>query len=288
MILTCPECGTSYFVDDARIPAGGRSVKCSSCDARWTATQDAPSKPPPAAPKPAPPPVSFAADDPFVGDLEVVDPSEVKFAPPPPVRAVKAKAKAVGGGKVVVWIGAALAVAVVLAGAIIFRGAVVKTFPDAASAYAGVGLPVAGLGLVLEDVKAAPTFEGGRPALTVSGAIRNPQAKSVTSPPLRISLLDRTGKPVAAKVVRPLDAAIPARGTRYFTVTVTDPPASVHDLEVIFEPPAAKPAPGAVRAAPAAAPAATPAAAHTAPAAPSTDEAKPLPAGSPDALPNHG
>ena len=42
MILTCPECATSYFVDDARIPAEGRRVRCSSCGHRWTAGPDGP------------------------------------------------------------------------------------------------------------------------------------------------------------------------------------------------------------------------------------------------------
>ena len=37
MILTCPECATSYFVDDSKIPAEGRAVKCAACGARWTA-----------------------------------------------------------------------------------------------------------------------------------------------------------------------------------------------------------------------------------------------------------
>ncbi|HEX7885168.1 MAG TPA: zinc-ribbon domain-containing protein, partial [Phenylobacterium sp.] len=27
MILTCPECATSYFVDDLKVPRGGRMVK---------------------------------------------------------------------------------------------------------------------------------------------------------------------------------------------------------------------------------------------------------------------
>src|SRR5688572_11202943 len=40
MILTCPECATSYFVDDLKIPRGGRMVKCTSCSARWRAYQD--------------------------------------------------------------------------------------------------------------------------------------------------------------------------------------------------------------------------------------------------------
>src|SRR6185312_3623916 len=65
MILTCPECATSYFVDDSRISPAGRTVKCSNCGARWTATPegaaDAPAPEPEAAAPAAP-----AADAPAV------------------------------------------------------------------------------------------------------------------------------------------------------------------------------------------------------------------------------
>src|ERR1700694_4785803 len=42
MILTCPECATGYFVDDAKIRPEGRSVRCASCGARWTAFPEKP------------------------------------------------------------------------------------------------------------------------------------------------------------------------------------------------------------------------------------------------------
>src|SRR3569623_481467 len=53
MILTCPECATSYFVDDSRISRAGRVVKCSSCGARWTAVPDAGESAEPPPPEPA-------------------------------------------------------------------------------------------------------------------------------------------------------------------------------------------------------------------------------------------
>lgn len=246
MILTCPECATSYFVDDARVPANGRSVKCSNCGARWIARpgDGAPPEPQAATPRPPRLPEPFSLDTAMMSDLEVVAPAEVGPAPPkaaPVGRPASARGavggahKAAGGGKLGVWIGAALAVVVLVGAAILFRSAVVSRFPAAQRAYAGVGLPVDSLGLAIEGLRAQPTFEGGRPALTVSGSIRNERAPGVTAPPLRISLLDRSGTPVATKIATPIDGRIPGRATRYFAVTLLDPPASAHDLKVTFE-----------------------------------------------------
>src|SRR3569833_1066658 len=60
MILTCPECATSYFVDDSRISPAGRVVKCSSCGARWTAVPDAGESAEPPPPEPEDPPEAAA------------------------------------------------------------------------------------------------------------------------------------------------------------------------------------------------------------------------------------
>ena len=40
MILTCPECGTSYVVKDGAIPPGGRRVRCASCKHSWHQPSD--------------------------------------------------------------------------------------------------------------------------------------------------------------------------------------------------------------------------------------------------------
>ena len=37
MRVTCPACGARYAVDDDAIPAGGRMVQCSACQAEWRA-----------------------------------------------------------------------------------------------------------------------------------------------------------------------------------------------------------------------------------------------------------
>jgi predicted Zn finger-like uncharacterized protein len=275
MILTCPECATSYFVDDSRISAAGRTVKCSSCGARWTALPEAaeatpaPSSPP--EPQPASSAAAPAASPAASLDDLAFEPRPMTEAPFMPSRLAPAPRRE-ANGMVLVWAGAAIAAALLIAGVIGFRAQVVRLLPASQAAYAGLGLPVSSL--AIEKVRADPAFQGGRPVLAVTGQIRNLRDAPATAPPLRVSLLDRRGHAVAAKVARPIDAAVPARAVRHFAISIVDPPASVQDLEVTFEPVSGAPAGG--RAAGARA---------SAPVGPQPVEAQPLPMGSPDALP---
>ena len=281
MILTCPECATSYFVDDARVPAAGRVVKCTSCGARWTALKDAPAEAAPAPAAPPPRPAPARAPEPFVpameDDLEVVPINPAARNPRGPRTAPGKEAI----GKVVVWVVAAGVMVALIAGALIYRAAIVRLLPASQAAFAGVGLPVNTLGLVIENVHAKPVFQGGRPVLAVTGSIRSVGDEPVTAPAIRISLLDRAGKPVAAKIATPLDARVPPRATRHFAITLIDPPASAHDLEVTFATAASGVASAVAPVAPAE---------HTAQgagAAPAPVDAQPLSPGSEDALPQH-
>jgi hypothetical protein len=107
----------------------------------------------------------------------------------------------------------------------------------------------------------------------VTGAVRNVRDEPVAAPPIRLTLLDRSGKEVATLVADALNARVPPGAVRYFAITLPDPPAGAQELEVRFELPAK--ADGH---------AAAPAEAHDAPAGPAPVEAQPLPADSPDAL----
>ena len=270
MILTCPECATSYFVDDARIPAAGRTVKCANCGARWMAVQPEP--------EPEPQPVAEAPVETVTEVEEEASPEIAPLAPEDaeivaePAPHLRARPKTEARNTAFVWIGMAAVVAAMIAAALVFRTEVVRLWPQTSAAFAGVGLPVNSLGLVIEAVRFEPTFQGGRPVLSVPGMIRNVRATPITSPPIRISLLDKAGKPLSAKIAQPIDADIPGGAKRYFAVAIADPPSGAADLDVTFE---------------TAAPAAPPAAPHAAPAGPAPTEAKPLPAGTPHALPDH-
>ncbi len=278
MILTCPECATSYFVDDSKIPPGGRAVKCASCGARWTAAQPEVEEAEPeamvleATPADAEPLAPLNA---FTGD----DLPKAFRARKDTERKVR-EATATG----VVWAGMAAALALLVALALIFRVDVVKLWPQTASAYAGVGLPVNSLGLVIEGVRFEPSLQEGHAALSVSGMIRNIENQPIVTPPLRISLLDEKGEPLATKIARPADAKIPPGETRHFAIALLDPPAKAKELEVAFAPRA--PVTVNVKQADPAPKEAAPELRAMA-AGPPPVEAQALPPGSPDALPSH-
>jgi predicted Zn finger-like uncharacterized protein len=271
MILTCPECATSYFVDDSRIAAAGRVVKCSNCGARWTAmpagAEPAPAAAAPSAPA-APVPAPAPAATPAVDELVIEGPlaAEPPFAP----RRAAARPRREANGKVLVLAGSALAAAALIAMAIVFRAQVVRLMPASQAAYAGLGLPVASL--VIEQVRADAAFQGGRAVLSVTGQIRNLRADPAVAPALRVSLLDRMGKPVATKIAWPINAAVPAHAVRHFAISIVDPPANVRDLEVAFDAAGKGGSPTAK-------------AQVQAPVGPQPADAQPLPPGSPDALP---
>lgn len=240
MILTCPDCSTSYFVDDAKIPEQGRVVKCASCGNRWTARREEPAEP---EPQVASPPL---ADTPLVSvDQPTLDVAPAQEAEPTGragealPRAFRAKAddsrrlrEAAATG--VVWAGMSAALALMLVIAVVFRVDVVRLWPSAAGAFASVGLPVNSVGLAIEGVAFEPALQDGHAALSISGMIRNVEDRTITAPPLQIRLLDKSGAAVATKIARAADPVIPPGETRHFAIALIDPPGSAADLEITF------------------------------------------------------
>jgi predicted Zn finger-like uncharacterized protein len=225
MILTCPACATSYFVDDAAL-GQGRLVRCTSCRHSWKAM---------------PEPELELRSSPEEGAVAVpaqAEPLGALSADKLP-RAFRAKAEeqrkvreaATAGA---VWAGIGAAFALVIATALVFRIDVVRLAPRTAGAYAAIGLPVNRVGLTIEKVHAEPALQDGRAALAVSGVIRNIRTSAVESPPLMVRMLDKDGRPVGGRKVRAGEALVPAGATRDFAVSLLDPPAAARDVEVTF------------------------------------------------------
>jgi predicted Zn finger-like uncharacterized protein len=269
MILTCPECATSYFVDDLRIPRLGRMVKCTTCGARWRAFQDR-HEPEKAAPEDdliveAPTPEPEPVDD----DIDFV------AAPVMPARKPEKKKTPVG---LAIAAGVLVALGVAGGAAVLMRQQIADAMPATAPVFAAIGLPVNTLGLVL-DAKATPMTQGGRPVWSVTGSVRNVRDEAVVSPPIRLTLLNAGGEELATMVAQTQNARVPPGATRYFAITMPNPPSGGAKMKVDLA--VAHGAPAADHKAQlSATPVGPEAAAHP----PEPAEAQPLPADSPDAL----
>lgn len=280
MILTCPSCATSYSVDAAKLGNAGRTVRCAACGERWTAKTETD--------------LELTSDDPFVTPPAAAEAPLAEIPADKLPMAFRARAEkketvreAVVTG--VVWAGMAASLGVILLAGALFRVDVVRLFPRTSGAYAMVGMPVNPTGFVFEGVTAHPALKDGHNALVVSGTIRNVQDRTLAAPPVKVSVLDKAGKPVAARIA-PIDLHKIAPGqSRKFSVAVLNPPATADDVEVVFAAVRAKPLkPGkakphletALRGS------------HGAPPAPPVQavDARPVPADSPYALPSpdHG
>ena len=233
MILTCPECATGYFVDDAKIGPGGRTVRCKHCGSQWRAHLETPL------------------------DLEHDPADEVTLSPSADLTAASTEAPAEPAAKDlpkvyrdrvrserqirqaavtgIVWAGLAAVIALLVGAAVIFRVDMVRLWPRTAAAYAAVGLTVNPIGLVIEQVHAEPALRDGHAALAITGVIRNIEDRAITAPPLRITLLNSEGRTIGGKLAVPTNARIPPGGVRHFAVAVLDPPGSTANLQLSFD-----------------------------------------------------
>jgi predicted Zn finger-like uncharacterized protein len=268
MILTCPDCATSYFVDDDRIPALGRTVKCSSCGVRWRAMPT--------------PPDADTAEPELQVDVDP-DPTPILEAPAAEIEVAAPIVKGKPPQKPLPWkllagLGGGIILILTLAGLVIFRQPLVSSLPSVAPAYELLGLKVDALGVKIEGVSFEATFEAGRPVLMVKGSVRNIRREPQVAPPITIRLLDEEETLIGGVAARTLNATVPSGGRRYFAIAVPNPPAGIATVEIAFD----KTAKGAAEPRPA-----HPQTPAEAPAAPAAVEAKPLPADSPDALAPH-
>src|SRR6185437_1013072 len=228
MILTCPECATGYFVEDAQIRSGGRKVRCANCGARWMAHPEGPlelvtsedgavAREP--APEPAAEPAPITAEElPRVFRDRAQEERRLRQA-------------AVTG---VAWAAAAVVVIALIGTGVVFRDGVVRAWPPTASFYAAIGLPVNPTGLTIEQVHTEPTLVQGHAALAVSGVIRNVIDRPVVAPPLRVSILNTQGKRVAGQIATLDNARIPPGESRHFVTYLLDPPYSAANLDIDF------------------------------------------------------
>ena len=260
-------------------------VRCSSCGASWRVEPARPLE------LRVEPEAGAIAAEPAAPDEELFSkpPSELPGDRLPKAFRARAQADrrvreaAVQGA---VWAGMGAALALVLVAAVVFRSDVVRLWPRAAGAYAAVRLPVNPVGLTIEDVHARPSLQDGHPALIVSGEVRNIRPQALASPPLKVQLSDKDGHPLLTRMAEPPEGAVPPGQSRRFSLVVVDPPSGAKGVDITFAALKAKPLPTKISNSAAALQAQPkPQAQAMTLRIVGVEDAKPLPADSPYALP---
>jgi predicted Zn finger-like uncharacterized protein len=234
MILTCPSCTTRYFVDDTSL-GGGRSVRCAACSHTWFAQ--------PALVLDQ----SAAANDDLAprGPLTREQVERMRRGAPTfgqqPSNSARLKAQQLERERkqrvraaIGAWGGAGAAVAAAATGAVLLREDIAGIWPQAAGAYAAVGLDVNVYGLEFADLQIERAYDGPTPVLVVSGAIRNIGGDEKPAPPLRFALQDVNGAEVYSWVMRIDGRELPPGGSVPFSSTIDNPPLQAANLEATF------------------------------------------------------
>lgn len=230
MILTCPACRTRYQTDGSRFAPPGRNVRCAKCSHVW-----------------------------FQAPLEV----ETELEPEPQITApddartaagegvhgavrgpMSADAPAFGtageqSGRLAViagWAGLIGFMVAVAWSAIEFRQTVASLWPQSASLYAVIGMPVNLVGLALEDVATSRKIENGRNTLSVSGTIVNITGRELPVPQVYVTLSDAADQELYRWSFSVGIAMLPPGAASPFVTQLSDPPPEARTIDVAFAP----------------------------------------------------
>ncbi|MEP3072315.1 DUF3426 domain-containing protein [Maricaulis sp.] len=132
------------------------------------------------------------------------------------------------------WGALAVACAVVLTTAWIFRVDVVTLWPRASSAYAAVGAEVNPYGFSVGELDIRRDVDHGVPLLVIEGDVRNFDRRARAMPGLRAVLRDADGESVLEWTVSVPAGQIRAGKSQEFRTVVSDPPPSAVEVEVLL------------------------------------------------------
>jgi len=122
----------------------------------------------------------------------------------------------------------------VLLGALNWRISVVRQFPQTASLFASLGLPVNLRGLFFQDVKTSNEFQDGVMVLVVEGTIVNLTRNTLEVPRLRFALRNTMGHEVYAWTALPARTLLGSGDGLPFRTRLASPPADGRDVIVRF------------------------------------------------------
>ena len=242
MILTCPSCRTRYQSDGAHFKPPGRNVRCAKCGEVWF--QAAPEREIDLEPEPVLAPAMPAAPnhsaaveaDAGASDLTSLDfgagpVSDDSIAAPVkrPRRSWAAAIAAFTG-----WTALILLVGGIGWGAVQYRETIAGLWPQSASLYAALGMPVNARGIALTDIAYKQEYEDGQPVLSVTGKVVNVSNRELPVPDIRVVLLDEQQHELYRWT---FDAGIPTLkpgAESPFMTRLSSPPPEARNLNVRF------------------------------------------------------
>ncbi len=267
MLIVCPTCATNYQIAPAALGAG-RTVRCAQCKNAWFAAPEPELEEALTAPAVAAaaddvahvpvqdvlPPAPPVPDNPFaVADAPPLVPQD----PPPTDRGPKFDPGVPDQGETIAarraepahverkarrsllrrMVSLPVVIVVMLAillGALNWRAAVVRHFPQTASLYATLGLPVNLRGLFFQDVKSRNELEDGVSVLVIEGTIVNLTTRALDVPRLRFALRSASGHEVYAWTAQPGKPTLGSGNGLPFRARLASPPADGRDVIVRF------------------------------------------------------
>ncbi len=219
MILTCPSCGTRYQTERSRIAPPGLNVRCAKCLEVWfqaASDSDVELDPDPiVVPPPAPRPMRAAIS----GEEEREDEGDERGFRPSLLFGWLALFLFIGG---FIW------------AAVNYRNEIASFWPQSASFYTLLHLPVNTVGLSFADVTQDQDVEGGEPYLHITGRVENVTTRELPVPEIYISLRDFEERELYAWTVIPDARTLQPGQSLPFVTRLPNPPPETRRADIRF------------------------------------------------------
>ena len=271
MLIACPNCSTSYMIDPASLGEAGRTVRCARCKTTWfaskpelatagtdddptpaigvirpdqrmqdraegtgaeehtseTVTQDEEAAQAPVTIADAPP---IAPEEPPTA-AEAAEADEIENFAARRKRLQARRNKERRSSRWTALILVLFAFNVALVGA---RSEVVRFFPQTASLFAAVGLPVNLRHLKFENMRISKETQEGLSALVIEGTIVSVASKATEVPRLRFAARDAAGQEVYTWNALPSRSILGPGEKLDFRSRFVSPPPNATDVMVRF------------------------------------------------------
>ena len=262
MLIVCPNCASRYEIAEAKIGAGGRKVRCASCQTTWQIEAQAVGAPPIAEVLPsdldaaipdlpdAPSPEQTAAE--LEGELrraaeidadisaiaaertELPQPDAMQ---PPPPKWMRNQAGARNPASRLPPAAAGLFVAAglaVLGLGLWQRERVVRAVPQFAGLYAVIGLPVNVRGLAFSAVESELVQDPQGRFLVVSGDVTNIAKGTTKVPPITVMVQGEDGKLLYSWTTEPPRPTLEPAELMHFRARLASPPEHGRSVQLRF------------------------------------------------------